>query len=99
MGECVLDGLLTDDLLANACAFSTAPALQQYLSRRDEVRKVSEAFADGNLTESQIGSFLKTLFSELKTGVHFRHDTTLAALAVALGEQGGRFVEGLLREM
>jgi hypothetical protein len=99
MGECVLDGLLSDDLLANACAFSTAPALQQFLASRNEVRNVSEAFADGSLTEERIGFFVTNLFGELKTGVHFRHDVTLTALAVALAKHKSPFVEEFLRNL
>ena len=99
MVECVLVGLLAEDLLANACAFSTAPALRQLLTQRDEVRKVGEAFADGSLTDDQIGSFVRTLLCELQTGVHFRHDVTLAALAVALAEQRTAFVEEFLHEL
>jgi hypothetical protein len=99
MDECVLDGLLGDDLLANACAFSTGPALRQFLAHRNEVQKVSAAFAVGSLTEDAIRAFVVKLLGDLKTGVHFGHDVTLAALAVALAEQRGPFVEEFLREL
>ena len=99
MDDGVLNGLLTDDLLAQACAFSTAPALQAFFTRREEVRKVGEAFAAGGLTEEQLRSFVTTLRGDLQAGVHFRHDVTLAALAVALANQSGSFVEEFLHEL
>jgi len=99
MVECVLDGLLAENLSAQACAFSTAPALRQFFARQDEVQKVSEAFGEGSLTEDAIRTFVALLFGDLKTGVHFRHDPTLAALAVALANQHAPFVEEFLREL
>lgn len=99
MLECVLDGLLAEEFLANACAFSTAPALRQFFARQEEVRKVSEAFAEGSLSEDAIRTFVARLGGDLIAGIHFRHDLTLAALAVALAKQSSPFVEEFLREM
>jgi hypothetical protein len=99
MLECVLDGLLAEEFLANACAFSTAPALRQFFVRQDEVRKVSEALVEGSLTEDAIQTFVARLLGDLKVGIHFHHDLTFAALAVAMAKQTSPFVEQFLREL
>jgi hypothetical protein len=80
-------------------AFSYRPRPHGAEGAAGEVRKVGEAFAAGGLTEEQIGSFVTTLRGELQAGVHFRHDVTLAALAVALANQSGSFVDDFLQEL
>ncbi len=93
----VLDRLLTDELLANAGAFSTAAALRQFFARAQEVQEVRTALQQGTLTEDAINDFVTTLLEEQRRGVLFRHDLTMAALAVALEGQTSSFVEEFLR--
>jgi hypothetical protein len=95
----ILDLLLAEDLLANACAFSSAPALRLFFTQRPEVAQVAEAVRNGMVAEEEIRDFVTQLLGDLATGVHFRHDLTLAALAVALEECQTPFVEELLREL
>jgi len=93
----VLDRLLSDELLANAGAFSTAAALRQFFARAPEVHEVRKALRQRTISEDSIRDFAETLLTEMRKGVRFRHDLTLAALAVALEEQQGPFVEEFLR--
>jgi len=95
----VLDRLLSDDLLANACAFSTAPPLRQFFARRAEVREVGEALRRGSVGEEAVRDFLARLLGDLTAGVLFRHDLTVAALAVALEELRTPFADEFLREL
>ena len=95
----VLDHLLSDELLANAGAFSTAAALRQFFARATEVNEVRKALQEGTITEDAIGDFAAMLLTDVRQGIHFRHDLTLAAPAVALEGQQAPFVERFLRDL
>ena len=95
----VLGGLLSDDLLAKAYAFSTAPALRAYFIRSPEVQQVGEALRRGVIMEDSVSGFVKDLLGNMKQGILFRHDLTLGALATALESRYTPFVEGFLKEL
>jgi hypothetical protein len=95
----VLDGLLSDPLQADACAYSTAPALHYFLARRPEVRQVTEAIQNGTIIPESVETFVRALQRDFRTGILFRHDLALAALAVALEGRSSRFADAFLREL
>jgi hypothetical protein len=95
----VLDHLLSDELLANAGAFSTGAALRQFFAHAPEVGEVRRALQQETITEDSIRDFATTLLTEVRKGVFFRHDLTLGALAVALEGRQGLFVEEFLRDL
>ena len=74
----VLDHLLCDELLANAGAFSTAAALRQFFAHAPEVHEVRKALQQETIMEDSIRDFAALLLTEVRKGVLFRHDLTLA---------------------
>ena len=97
MADEVLQGLLSEELLANASAISGASALRQFFASSDEVRAVRAALNDESLTETSVRLFAEHLLKDLRRGVLFSHDLTLAALAVALAERHTPFADEYLR--
>jgi hypothetical protein len=97
MSSNILDRLMADELLANAGAFSTAASLRQFFGHASEVHEIRKALRQGMLTEDSIQAFATTLLAELRKGVLFKHDLTLAALAVVLEGQATPFAEEFLR--
>src|SRR5262249_32319417 len=92
-------GLQGEELQANACCYSTAPALRLFLVQRPEVREVSEAVRAGKLSADAVRTFVAALLKDLQRGVHFQHDVTLAALAVVAEEWRSPFADEFLREL
>ena len=97
MGAGVLEGLLSEELLASASAISGAPALRQFFAGREEVQALGAALSCDSITETSIRLFSERLLKDLQRGVLFPHDLTLAALAVALAERYTPFADEYLR--
>jgi hypothetical protein len=99
MSEGTLTLLVSDDLLAIAGTISGAPALSHFFASRNEVRQVASAIQSGDVPEDAVRLFTESLHKELKRGILFRHDLTLAALAVALEGSFTPFAEQYLRDL
>jgi hypothetical protein len=99
MSSPVLERLLNENLQANACAFSTAPALRLFLAQRPEIHEVREGLRRGTITESDVSEFVGTLMERFREGVLFPHDVTLGGLAVACADVQTSFAHTLLREL
>jgi hypothetical protein len=99
MSEGTLKRLISDHLLAIAGTISGAPALRQFFAAREEVQQVAFAIQSGASAEDSVRLFTESLLQELKRGVHFRHDLTLAALAVALEGSFTPFAVKYLRDL
>jgi hypothetical protein len=94
-----LERLLSEDLQANACAFSTAPALRLFFGQRPEVREVQEGLQRGTITESAVREFVATLVKGVRPGTLFANDLTLSALAIAFSDLQAPFADAFLREL
>jgi hypothetical protein len=94
----VLDRLLSEDLQAKTCAYSTATGLALLLAQRPEASGVRQALRDGALSEEAVRDWIASLLKGLRPGVLFPHDGTLAALAVACAGPGTTFGEAVLRK-
>jgi len=99
MADNVLERLLSEDLQANACAYSTGSALHLFLTHRPEVHEVEDAFRQGVISEDAVRDFVASLLKDLRQGVLFPHDRALAALAVALKSWPPSFAEAVLCEL
>ena len=99
MSEGTLKLLLSNDLLAIAGTISGAPALRQFFASRNEVQQVANAIQSAAVPEDAVRLFTESLLGELKRGVLFRHDLTLAALAVALEGSFMPFAQQYLRDL
>jgi hypothetical protein len=96
MSASLLERLQNEDLQANACAFSTGPALRLFFGQRPEVR---EGLHRGTIIETAFQDFVTGLLKDLRTGVLFPHDSTLGALAVACEDVQTPFAAAFLREL
>jgi hypothetical protein len=94
-----LEQLKSDTFQARIGFVATAPALRRLLNRSPEVKEVKQAFRTGEVTETSIGNFVKSLMRDLSPGVPFRHDLALAALAVVLEKRPTQFAEEFLRDL
>lgn len=94
-----MESLLADEFQANACAFSTAPALRHYFLTRPEIWEVRQSLQQGRITDDTVADFVATLLGSFTTGVHFEHDVTLAALAVVLEDRLTKWVEQFLQQL
>src|SRR6516225_5468961 len=99
MSETVLNLLVCDHLLAIAGTISGAPALRQFFASREEVKQIAAGIQSGAIMEDTVRHFTELLLKDLRRGVLFRHDLTLAALAVALEEWQTPFAEKYLRDL
>jgi hypothetical protein len=99
MSASILDGLQSDDIQANAQAFSTGPALRLFFGQRPEVLEVRSGLHRGTITDSAVRDFVATLLKDLRPGVLLPHDLALGALAVACEDVPAPFAEAFLREL
>src|SRR5262249_406477 len=99
MSASTLERLQSEDLQANARAFSTAPALRLFLGQRPEVLEVRAGLRQGTIADDVIRDFVATLLKALRPGVLFLVDVPLAALAVACEDVQTPFVGAFLAEL
>src|SRR5262245_20135994 len=99
MSPSPLEGLLNEDLQANACAFSTGPALRLFFGQRLEIHEVREGVRQGTITEQAILDFVARLLQAMRPGVLFPYDLPLGALAVACADLPSLFADTFLREL
>jgi hypothetical protein len=97
MMDGVLSRLNSDRMLGVASTISGSAALRHYLASCDEVQDVAFALQRGVITEEGVKRFVEDLLDDLKTGVLFSHDLTLAALAIALETRHALFADEFLR--
>lgn len=79
-----LAALQSDAFIDRFFAIGTAEALRGALARSPEVLAVRDAMKKCSLDESSVAHFVADLLNSFERGTLFRHDLTLAALAVAV---------------
>lgn len=84
MSANVLEFLASDDFVLSLGTYSTAESLRRGLLRSRHVRGLREGLARGRITEDSIRRLTGRLLLDFRRGESFRHETALAAIAVAL---------------
>lgn len=91
---------LWDEVLAlEMPPVSTARALRLLLRRHQSVRRLSESFALGSLTDLEVERFVSRLIERFQHGHRFEHQLALGALAVVLEHRYTEFSDRFLAQL
>lgn len=95
----VLDQLLADSF-AESIGFTPPPrALRLLLHRTPEVNAIKESRANRELSDEVVRSFVARLLAHLTPGDRLPHELALAALAVALENEGGALASHYISDL
>jgi hypothetical protein len=95
----LLAALGSAQFYATVGPFSSPRALRRFLSRRDEVKTVRAALANGWISEETFRFFVDQLMGDFRRGEQFPHEIALAAIAVVLESRRTRFAEDYLLDL
>jgi len=91
---------LGTDEFSDGIGFVLPPApLRRALQSSSHVRALESALRYGQVTDAEVQQFVSKLLMDLRPGEVFRHDITLAALAVAMEHWHHPFAEDYLLDL
>jgi len=94
-----LDGLLSDDFIAEVGVVSSPRGLRRAIYKSDRVAVLRRAISCGSITETDIRQFTERLMKDFSRGEKFPHELALAALAIALENRRTEFAEEYLLDL